>query len=374
MIDTLLAHFDASHTDPAEYHILFAGGVHDSLSSLMVASLAAPLAERGVRLGVLMGTAYLFTSEAVSSGAITARYQQEAVKSRQTVLVESGIGHMTRCLPTPFVDAFVQRKRSLLQEGVDGDHLRQELEDLNIGRLRMASKGINRNPDSHKLPGAPAYITLDEQEQYQQGMYMIGQVAGLRDEVCTIEELHQQVSIGGAQRLASLAATVEQPATTWRAISAARPHRDRRHLDGAARRRRLADLLGKHPQQGRCHQRDTHRTFRLAALLRPGQERPRQDILPLGRVHRRRAAQPAGLRHAAQLDSFHRADAVADAGSRAGRVAGRRLSRSPLCPRAHLGGDGSWRRPGRPGLQLRRALLLAAFPVRRVAGGHRPHG
>ncbi|MEZ4767668.1 MAG: SDR family NAD(P)-dependent oxidoreductase [Caldilineales bacterium] len=213
MIDALLAHFDTTGADPAAYHILFAGGVHDSLSALMVASLAGPLAERGVRIGVLMGTAYLFTHEAVTSGAITARYQQEAVRSRQTVLVESGVGHMTRCLPTPFVEAFAQRKRTLVQEGADGDRLRQELEDLNIGRLRMASKGINRNPDARTQPGAPAYITLDEQEQYQQGMYMIGQVAGLRDEVCSLEELHREVSVAGARRLASLAAT-QQPAST----------------------------------------------------------------------------------------------------------------------------------------------------------------
>ncbi|MCB0199212.1 MAG: acyltransferase domain-containing protein, partial [Anaerolineae bacterium] len=213
MIDALLAHFDLTGANPAEYHILFAGGVHDSLSALMVASLAGPLVERGVRLGVLMGTAYLFTHEAVTSGAITARYQQEAVQSSQTVLVESGVGHMTRCLPTPFVEAFAQRKRDLLQEGADSDHVRQELEDLNIGRLRMASKGINRNPDAHVQPDAPTYITLDEQEQYQQGMYMIGQVAGLRDGVCSLEELHQEVSVAGARRLDSLAAT-QQPVST----------------------------------------------------------------------------------------------------------------------------------------------------------------
>ena len=210
MIDALLAHFDGAGADPAEYHILFAGGVHDSLSALMVASLAGPLVQRGVRLGVLMGTAYLFTHEAVTSGAITARYQQEAVQSRQTVLVESGVGHMTRCLPTPFVAAFAQRKRDLLQAGADGDRVRQELEDLNIGRLRMASKGINRNPDAATQAGAPSYVTLDEQDQYQQGMYMIGQVAGLRNEVCSLEELHREVSVAGARRLASLAAT-QQP-------------------------------------------------------------------------------------------------------------------------------------------------------------------
>ena len=43
--------------------VLFAGGVHDARSAAMVAAMAAPLAERGARLGVLMGTAYLFTDE-----------------------------------------------------------------------------------------------------------------------------------------------------------------------------------------------------------------------------------------------------------------------------------------------------------------------
>ena len=56
MIDALLAHLEGTETDPAEYHVLFAGGIHDSLSSMMVSSLAAPLAECGVRLGILMGT------------------------------------------------------------------------------------------------------------------------------------------------------------------------------------------------------------------------------------------------------------------------------------------------------------------------------
>ncbi|WP_241255520.1 nitronate monooxygenase, partial [Candidatus Protofrankia californiensis] len=60
-------------------HVLFAGGVHDEQSAVMVAAAAAPLAERGARIGVLMGTAYLFTAEAVTSGAILPGFQQVAV-------------------------------------------------------------------------------------------------------------------------------------------------------------------------------------------------------------------------------------------------------------------------------------------------------
>ena len=51
----------------------FAGGMHDERSAAMVAAMAAPLAERGAEVGVLMGTAYLFTREIVSCGAILSR-------------------------------------------------------------------------------------------------------------------------------------------------------------------------------------------------------------------------------------------------------------------------------------------------------------
>ena len=46
-----------------QFHVLFAGGIHDALSGAAVSVLAAPLARLGVHVGVLMGTAYLFTKE-----------------------------------------------------------------------------------------------------------------------------------------------------------------------------------------------------------------------------------------------------------------------------------------------------------------------
>ncbi|MGH3999062.1 MAG: nitronate monooxygenase, partial [Pseudonocardiaceae bacterium] len=65
MIDTLLA--SVPPADLTECHVLFAGGIHDARSAAMVAAMAATLAERGVRIGVLLGTAYLFTEEAVTA-------------------------------------------------------------------------------------------------------------------------------------------------------------------------------------------------------------------------------------------------------------------------------------------------------------------
>ncbi len=203
MIDVLLEHLAASPEKAQDCHVLFAGGIHDAASAAMVAVLAAPLADLGVRLGVLMGTAYLFTREAVTSGAIVPAYQAEALRSEQTVLVESGPGHATRCLPTPFTQTFAEHKRRFLQEKFTGDRLREALEALNLGRLRIATKGMTRHPRYGQDPAAPKYLRLDEAEQREQGMYMIGQVAALRDEVCSLEALHQEVSVHGSARLAA---------------------------------------------------------------------------------------------------------------------------------------------------------------------------
>ena len=59
--------------------MLFAGGIHDARSAAMVAAAAAPLAAKGPRIGVLMGTASLFTAEAVDAGAIQPAFQDVAV-------------------------------------------------------------------------------------------------------------------------------------------------------------------------------------------------------------------------------------------------------------------------------------------------------
>jgi acyl transferase domain-containing protein/NAD(P)H-dependent flavin oxidoreductase YrpB (nitropropane dioxygenase family) len=197
-IDCLLECLPQRATD---YHVLFAGGIHDALSASMVAVLSAPLAERGVRTGVLMGTAYLFTREAVSSGAIVQVFQEQALGCAATTLLESGPGHSIRCAATPYAEYFAEEKRRLRNAGRDGDHIRAALEELNLGRLRIASKGLRRTGHGRE---SCDFESLTSQQQRNEGMYMIGQIAGLRDQVCTIPELHENVSSGAWNRLQRL--------------------------------------------------------------------------------------------------------------------------------------------------------------------------
>jgi acyl transferase domain-containing protein/NAD(P)H-dependent flavin oxidoreductase YrpB (nitropropane dioxygenase family)/short-subunit dehydrogenase/acyl carrier protein len=214
MVDVLLEHIGGKPAD--DLHIVFAGGVHDALSANMVAALSAPLAEKGAKVGVLVGTAYLFTKEAVAGGAITERFQQESLKCGETVLLETGPGHAIRCIPTPYADVFEAEKQKLRAEGKSPIDIGQALERMNLGRLRVASKGLDRSSVSRTQAGkvgeppagSPnpsrqasakptngdglAHVSADE--QYARGMYMIGQIAALRDKVTTIAELHANVT------------------------------------------------------------------------------------------------------------------------------------------------------------------------------------
>jgi acyl transferase domain-containing protein/NAD(P)H-dependent flavin oxidoreductase YrpB (nitropropane dioxygenase family)/NAD(P)-dependent dehydrogenase (short-subunit alcohol dehydrogenase family) len=206
----------AEHLGPTSsgegLHVLFAGGVHDARSAAMVSAMAAGLAARGAAVGVLIGTAYLFTAEAVATGAITPRYQREALACRETVLLETGPGHAIRCLPTPYAEDFERQRRRLQQQGLGADVVREALEALNVGRLRVATKGLERRGD-----GPDGLVAVDEEVQHSRGMYMIGQVAALRDRVVSMAELHEDVSTGsarllqGPQPVALLAPPCEKP-------------------------------------------------------------------------------------------------------------------------------------------------------------------
>ena len=173
-----------------EIHAIFAGGIHDARSAAMVGALVAPLAERGINVGVLMGSAYLFTREIVTSGAIVPAFQEQALACRETVTLETGQGHASRCAVTEFAHEFYRTRRALRGAGRSADEVRDSLEDLSLGRLRAASKGELRDPAGELRQLGPA-------AQVQEGMYMIGQVATLRHAPLTLADLHRQVSEDG---------------------------------------------------------------------------------------------------------------------------------------------------------------------------------
>jgi acyl transferase domain-containing protein/NAD(P)H-dependent flavin oxidoreductase YrpB (nitropropane dioxygenase family) len=194
--DTMMRVLVEELGDDCDCDVLLAGGIHDARSAAMAAAAAAAISARGARIGALMGTAYLFTSEATEHGAITSLFQERAIAATDTALLESGPGHATRCLPSPFVEHFAAERLSLRNEGLEADELRGRLEQLNIGRLRVASKGVDRVESE--------LVEVDGERQWQDGMYMIGQVASMRGAVTSVAELHEEVCRGSSELLATV--------------------------------------------------------------------------------------------------------------------------------------------------------------------------
>ena len=206
MIEELLTSLPPS--DLADCHLLFAGGIHNARSAAIAAAACVPLADRGAKVGVLLGSAYLFTHEAVASGAIDGEMQRQAIACTRTVLLETGPGHSTRCADTAFVQTFEEERQRLLADGQGADAVRDALEGLNLGRLRIAAKGMTRNGDNGREPPGPKLSRLSTEDQQLQGMFMMGQLAALKGSPLPLTELHHDVSAGSSQLLRG----VEMPA------------------------------------------------------------------------------------------------------------------------------------------------------------------
>ncbi|MFF7471943.1 SDR family NAD(P)-dependent oxidoreductase [Streptomyces sp. NPDC008092] len=191
--------------DAEGLEVFFAGGIHDERSAAMVAALAAPLTARGAAVGLLMGTAYLFTEEAVDRGAIQPLFQRQVMAAASTALLETAPGHATRCVPSPFTFNYREREAELRDSGVPDRQVWEELERLNVGRLRIASKGVDRTAGGELTP-------VDEQRQFSDGMFMAGEVAVLRSATTTVAALHHAVTDGAADFLARRTPAEARPA------------------------------------------------------------------------------------------------------------------------------------------------------------------
>jgi acyl transferase domain-containing protein/NAD(P)H-dependent flavin oxidoreductase YrpB (nitropropane dioxygenase family)/NAD(P)-dependent dehydrogenase (short-subunit alcohol dehydrogenase family) len=199
--------------DPAALTVLFAGGLFDTQSAAFVSVMAASLAARGAQIGVVLGTAYLVTEEAVATGAITRQFQSLACAARETVLLESAKGQETRALPTPFTDYFRSERQRVFSLDLDDLAKRAALEELNLGRARVAAKGVDRVDRKVELThasaqqawgaggvqagGAAELAALPDDEQLRRGLYMCGESVALLNEPTTMASLHAQVDAAG---------------------------------------------------------------------------------------------------------------------------------------------------------------------------------
>ena len=178
------------------FSVFFAGGIHDAFSSAFVSIMSSSLDAKGAKIGVLMGSSYLYTKEAVETKAILSEFQKLAIEENATVILQAAPGQETQSLKSPFTEYFGKEKEKLQRQNLDSKEIWIRLEELNLGRSRIATKGIERIGTD--------LVKLNEKEQKEKGLYMIGQIAALNQKEITLDELHKHVAVDNNELLSQL--------------------------------------------------------------------------------------------------------------------------------------------------------------------------
>lgn len=188
--------------------LIFAGGIHNSDSVVLLSGMVAGLVKSGAKVGMLVGTAYLSTSEIVTTGAVTELFQQTSLAQKETAVLASGPGHEVRSAKTDYVNEFNQAKDRLENESLDPAGARLELDMLSLGRLRLAAKGVRHEEDDS---GKTVLVKAEEDEQLERGLFMVGQVSALAGDIIPLKDLHRDLTQGAVEKLQHLCLPEEKP-------------------------------------------------------------------------------------------------------------------------------------------------------------------
>lgn len=166
--------------------LIFAGGISTSAGSHFISGMTSSLSKKGVKIGIQVGSAYLFTKEIIETKCITERYQKEIISKDSTLLMGRTVGLPSRTLASPFSLKMVDREHERISEGMQLSERKRAFEKDNIGSLLIGAKGLV--PDFKNDPSR--YIYFNEEEVYDRGNFCVGDSLAFFYELTTIEEIH----------------------------------------------------------------------------------------------------------------------------------------------------------------------------------------
>nr|WP_319493995.1 polyketide synthase [uncultured Desulfobacter sp.] len=171
--------------------VLFAGGIISAVGSHFISAMTAPLAKHGLKIGIQLGTAYLFTKEIVETGALTPVYQQVVQEHTRTTVIGSTVGLNCRTADTTFAGQMMKNEHCRLADGVMNlGERKSAFEKDNLGSLLISAKG--KTPDfGHKNDGQ--WILYSDEEQLANGNFMTGEGLLFFEEQTTIAQIHEEL-------------------------------------------------------------------------------------------------------------------------------------------------------------------------------------
>ncbi|MCK4767092.1 MAG: acyltransferase domain-containing protein, partial [Desulfobacula sp.] len=175
--------------DLTDVYLVFAGGISTCFASFFISGLTSFLAARGAKIGIQVGTAYLFADEIVATKSIKPQYQEIIIRENETMVIGKNLGLASRTAPTEFARRMIKAEVEMIKNKESLDTIKRSFEKKNIGSLLIGAKGFI--PD-FKNPGPENYIWFDDKEHKEKGNFLVGDSLAFFDRSVTIKEIHDK--------------------------------------------------------------------------------------------------------------------------------------------------------------------------------------
>ncbi|MBF0210998.1 MAG: KR domain-containing protein, partial [Desulfamplus sp.] len=172
----------------SDLSLVFAGGISTCFASCFISGISSWLAAKGVKIGVQVGTAYLFSKEIVETKSMKEQYQTILCQENETVVIGNSVGLASRTAPTQFARMMVEKEKEMIKRGEKLEDRKKVFEKNNIGSLLIGAKGFL--PD-FKNPGESNYIWFEGEDHKKRGNFLSGDALAFFKETTTIDSIHR---------------------------------------------------------------------------------------------------------------------------------------------------------------------------------------
>ncbi|MBU1696726.1 MAG: nitronate monooxygenase, partial [Proteobacteria bacterium] len=175
--------------DLSDVYLVFAGGISTCFASFFISGLTSFLAARGAKIGIQVGTAYLFTDEIVESKCIKSQYRDIIIRENETMVIGKSLGLASRTAPTRFARMMLETEAEMIKNKDSLEKRKRAFEKKNIGSLLIGAKGFL--PD-FKNPGPENYTWFEDEEHQEKGNFLVGDSLAFFDRSVTIKQIHDK--------------------------------------------------------------------------------------------------------------------------------------------------------------------------------------
>ncbi len=186
------------HDDEIRHlRVIIAGGLINEMGAALAAAMLHPLTEKGIKVGLQMGTAYLMTCEAIESKMIPVSFQKALLKATETITGGETVNQTTRFLSSSGSKELLKRELCLKDDGMALKERKKVIEEL-------TEQAWNAAVEEEKTSGngeEPLLENAGDAESDSLTVISCGEVIAACDESFSIADLHERMTSGGKEVL-----------------------------------------------------------------------------------------------------------------------------------------------------------------------------